>query len=68
MTPQEPGDPLRALRLRQGLSQAGLAGVTHSVVSRLEAGRHSPTVRSLSRPAEALGAGLVLDLTPPEPR
>lgn len=51
------------LRARQemGLTQADLAeavGTTRSVISRLESGRHSPTLDTLTQVAEALGCSL----------
>ena len=51
------------VRSRQGLSQAEVArrlGVPPSVIARLEAGTHSPTLGTLSRYAAAVGATRVL--------
>ena len=48
-------------RRRAGLTQAELAsamGTTRSVVSRLESGRHSPSVDTLVAAANALGCHL----------
>ncbi|MGA5135567.1 helix-turn-helix domain-containing protein [Streptomyces olivoreticuli] len=67
MTTQDPGRLLRKLRLERGLSQIQLAeraGVSQAVVSRVEVGHHSPTIRSLSRLADALDADLILDFNP----
>jgi transcriptional regulator with XRE-family HTH domain len=51
-------DNLRALRLKQRLSQdvlADEAGVTQALVSAIERGRANPTVESLERLALVLG-------------
>ncbi|TSE20759.1 Antitoxin HigA1 [Tepidimonas alkaliphilus] len=48
-------------RARAGLSQAELAqrmGTTQSAIARLESGRTAPTLRTLQRYAEAVGARL----------
>jgi len=52
-------------RKKAGLTQVAVArrmGVPQSVVGRLESGVHSPTLRTLSRYAEAVG----IRLGPPE--
>lgn len=55
------GPRLRALRLRQGLSQRELArraGVTNATVSHIEQDRVSPSVASLRKITRALGVSL----------
>jgi ribosome-binding protein aMBF1 (putative translation factor) len=57
------------LRAREGLSQEELArrmGTTRAVISRLESGRHRPTMETLRRLAEALGGRLLvtIEMTP----
>lgn len=52
-------------RRRAGLTQAELAeamGTTRSVVSRLESGRHSPSVDTVAAAAKALGCRLEIRL------
>ena len=52
-------------RHRAGLTQAELAdamGTARSVVSRLESGRHSPSVDTLAAAAKALGCRLEIRL------
>jgi len=59
---------IRELRKRQGLSQktlAGLCGSDREWLSRIESGRHVPTLLTLQRVASALGVPLV-DLLPLE--
>lgn len=54
-------------RLKAGLSQQALAeamGTTRSAVSRLESGRHSPSVDTLAAAAEALGCDLEIRIRP----
>lgn len=51
----------RALGLTQS-QLAGRAGMTPSLISRIESGRQPPTARTLMRLAEALGTSLALDL------
>jgi transcriptional regulator with XRE-family HTH domain len=54
---------IRRLRASSGLSQRDLAervGTTQSAIARLEAGRISPTLPTLDRIAEALGAELTV--------
>lgn len=58
------------IRLRglEGLSQEELArrmGTTKAAISRLESGRHRPTVETLRRLAEALGGRLTLTIVMP---
>lgn len=57
-------------RRRAGLTQGELAnamGTTRSVVSRLESGRHSPSVDTLAAAAQALGCRLEIRLRNLEP-
>jgi ribosome-binding protein aMBF1 (putative translation factor) len=56
------------LRALEGLSQDELArrmGTTKAAISRLESGRHRPTVETLRRLAEALGGRLTLTIVMP---
>ena len=60
-------DQFLKARARQGLTQAQLAqriGTTQSAVARLESGRgkHSPSLATLTRYAEALGRRLEVSL------
>lgn len=58
---------LRQARKRSGISQAALAaraGTTQSAISRIEAGRVSPTVETLARLLELLGCRLELRCLP----
>lgn len=58
------------LRTVEGLSQEELArrmGTTKAAVSRLESGRHRPTVETLRRLAEAVGGRLTITIVMPEP-
>ncbi|HYW24344.1 MAG TPA: helix-turn-helix transcriptional regulator [Terriglobales bacterium] len=53
------------LRAREGLSQDELArrmGTTKAAISRLESGRHRPTMETLRRLAEALGGRLLVTI------
>lgn len=53
------------LRAREGLSQEELArrmGTTKASISRLESGRHRPTMETLRRLAEALGGRLLVTI------
>jgi len=53
------------LRAREGLSQEELArrmGTTKAAISRLESGRHRPTMETLRRLAEALGGRLLVTI------
>jgi DNA-binding XRE family transcriptional regulator len=57
---------IRALRERKGLSQrqlAELVGTTQSAIARLEAGRNSPSLPTLDRIANALGAEVIISFT-----
>jgi DNA-binding XRE family transcriptional regulator/molybdate-binding protein len=61
---------LREARRRFGLSQAELAaraGVSRTLVSAIEAGRHVPNVRAALRLAEALEETVESLFSPPEP-
>ncbi|HVM54534.1 MAG TPA: helix-turn-helix transcriptional regulator [Acidimicrobiales bacterium] len=70
-----PGELLRVVRRRRGLSQAELAwraGTSQPVISAYEHGRRDPTVGTLRRLIEASGERLVVsaaapaaDLAPP---
>ncbi|MDE2267804.1 MAG: helix-turn-helix transcriptional regulator [Betaproteobacteria bacterium] len=54
---------LIAARARAGLSQAEVAqrmGTTQSVIARLESGKRPPSLRSVQRYAQALGARAVV--------
>jgi ribosome-binding protein aMBF1 (putative translation factor) len=56
------------LRALEGLSQeelAGRMGTTKAAISRLESGRHRPTVETMRRLAEALGGRLTLTIVMP---
>ena len=56
------------VRTVEGLSQQELArrmGTTKAAISRLESGRHRPTVETLRRLAEALGGRLTLTIVMP---
>jgi transcriptional regulator with XRE-family HTH domain len=58
-----PGQLLREARIRHGLSQERLAiraGTTQSAISRIEKGRVSPTVQTLTELLHLLGEELVL--------
>ncbi len=57
------------LRVRHHLSQEALAqrtGTTKSAISRLESGRHAPTVATLEKIASAFGAQLVISFDLPD--
>src|SRR6476646_6588025 len=61
------GQAVRERRLALGLSQTELAshaGMTQPALSRLEAGGAVPTIPVLDRIAAALGADLIVTLTP----
>jgi transcriptional regulator with XRE-family HTH domain len=73
------GARLRALRLEAGLTQAELArrtGIHRPNIARVEAGRHTPSLETLARLAQAIGVStshvLVEDVsgggTPETPR
>jgi DNA-binding XRE family transcriptional regulator len=64
------GANVRALRRRRQISQAALAervGIQAPNLSRLESGRHVPTLDVLLRLASALGVSLSALVTPPPP-
>lgn len=64
---QSPSQLLRAARRRHGVSQAQLAtraGTTQSAISRIESGRVSPSINTLSSLLHLLGEDLVLDAAP----
>jgi ribosome-binding protein aMBF1 (putative translation factor) len=66
----EVGRQIRELREARGVSQRQLAermGTTQSVIARLEAGGTKPSLSTLERVANALGASLRVSLGPPEP-
>ncbi len=58
---------LLAARSRAGLTQEEVAdsmGTTKSAVSRLEAGKHSPSVMTLKKYAQAVGCEVEIRLVP----
>lgn len=60
----EPGELIRAVRTRRGLTQSALArraGTTQTAISRLESGGRSPTVETLRRLLQVMGEDLQLD-------
>lgn len=60
---------VHALRVRRGLSQRELAertGTTQSAIARLESGVISPSLPTLDRIANALGAELHVTFTEPD--
>src|SRR6266567_4473403 len=64
----EPGDLLRTVRRRRGLTQAELArraGTSQPVVSAYEHGRRDPTFGTLRRLVAAGGERLVVDSSMP---
>ncbi|MGH8777216.1 MAG: helix-turn-helix domain-containing protein [Jiangellaceae bacterium] len=65
-----PGDLVRAVRRRKGLTQVQLAlraGTTQSAVSRIERGDESPTVARLADLLLAMGAQLTIATVPIDP-
>ena len=61
------GQAVRERRLERGLSQTQLAasaGMTQPALSRLEAGGTVPTIPVLERIAAALGAELIVTISP----
>ncbi|WP_406285771.1 multiprotein-bridging factor 1 family protein [Embleya sp. NBC_00896] len=63
----ELGRSVREMREALGMTQTRLAvaaGMTQSAVARFEAGGTVPTIQVLERLAKALGADLVVRLTP----
>jgi len=64
------GSHLRALREQRKLSQRALAlsaGIAVSFLSKVEAGKASPTLATLMKLAEALGMTVIELLSPPSP-
>ena len=64
----DPSALIRAVRRRQGLTQAGLArraGTSQPVISAYEHGRRDPTYTTLRKLVEAGGERLQLDAVPP---
>jgi transcriptional regulator with XRE-family HTH domain len=62
-----PGELIRDVRRRQGLSQQRLArrvGTKQSAISRLEAGKNSPSVETLELLLHAMGEQLELSSVP----
>jgi len=62
-----PGELIRSVRRRQGLTQVGLAsraGTSQPVVSAYEHGRRDPTVATLRKLVEAAGTRLRIDAGP----
>ena len=58
---------LIAARAQAGLSQgdvAALMGTTQSVIARLESGRRTPSMRTVQRYADAVGARAVVRIEP----
>lgn len=58
---------LIAARTRAGLTQADVAermGTTQSVIARLEGGKRAPSMRTVQRYAQALGARAVVRIEP----
>ena len=58
---------LIAARMRAGLTQGGVAalmGTTQSVVARIESGRGTPSLRTVQRFANAVGARAVVRMEP----
>jgi transcriptional regulator with XRE-family HTH domain len=64
------GEILKEARLRAGIGQKRLAkkiGITHEQISRLERGvRGNPTIETLQRWAEGVGAELVIEFRFPD--
>lgn len=63
----DPGELVRTIRERQGISQAQLAlraGTTQPVISRLERGGRPPTLETIERVLLALGHRVVLEAEP----
>ncbi|MGD0391316.1 MAG: helix-turn-helix domain-containing protein [Acidimicrobiales bacterium] len=64
----DPATVIRAVRRRQGLTQAELArraGTSQPVISAYEHGRRDPTYETLRKLVEAGGERLRLDAVPP---
>lgn len=63
------GELVRTRRMRLGLSQraaARVCGIPQSMLSRIEAGETHPSVATLQRVLDGLGAELHLEVRPPE--
>ena len=59
------GESIRRIRKNQGMSQAELArrvGMRQPAITRLERGHHVPTLRTLSRIADALDSTVRVDI------
>lgn len=70
MASMTPAEWVSWARKRAGLNKtalAGLLGIDHSGVVRLEAGAYAPRLSTLERVATATGASLVLIVRPGEP-
>ena len=68
-TARNPGALVRARRMRLGLSQraaAHVCGIPQSMLSRIESGQTQPSVTTLLRVLDRLGADLHLELRSPE--
>lgn len=66
---RDPGALVRARRIRLGLSQraaAHVCGIPQSMLSRIESGQTQPSVATLLRVLNGLGADLHIELRPPE--
>ena len=63
----DPGELLRTVRRRHGLSQAQLAArarTSQAAISRIERGQVSPSVDTLARLLDLMGEELSLDASP----
>lgn len=61
-------NPIWALRLRAGMTQAelaGAAGTSQPTIAAYEGGSKSPTLRTLERLARAAGVESIIDFVPP---
>ncbi len=68
-TTRDPGALVRARRIRLGLSQraaAHVCGIPQSMLSRIESGQTQPSVTTLLRVLNGLGADLHIELRSPE--
>ena len=66
----QPGDLIHAARARHGLSQSELArraGTTQTAISRLEAGRRSPSIQTLQRLLACMEERVELRAAPADP-
>lgn len=67
----EMASELIAARSKAGMTQEQVAqvmGTTQSVIARLESGKRMPSMRTVQRYAQAIGARAVVRLEPTEPR